>query len=443
MNNEQLIINNSQVLEGYKQTEVGVIPENWEVIPLKVISRVNQGLQIAIEERLNHPTEKSKRYITIQAINSGEFTEYIESYSPSVCCTENDVLMTRTGNTGIIVTGISGVFHNNFFKVDFDRDKLNKDFFVYYLRTETTQKIILEKAGTSTIPDLNHNDFYSIEIVLPPIEEQQAIATTLSDIDALIAKLDKLIAKKRHLKTATMQQLLTGKKRLPGFGESINNEQLIINNSQVPEGYKQTGVGVIPEDWDVRILGSLASIQRGASPRPIDNPVWFDRNSLVGWVRVSDVTRSGIYLQETKQKLSPLGIQHSRSVSKGSLIMSICATVGRPIITEIDVCIHDGFVVLDNLKTEQLFMYYILKWLEPSWSKQGQTGSQMTLNTELINSTAVYLPSTLEQRAIATVLSDIDTEITALETRRTKTQAIKQGMMQELLTGRTRLINNE
>lgn len=119
--------------------------------------------------------------------------------------------------------------------------------------------------------------------------------------------------------------------------------------------------------------------------------------------------------------------------------MSICATVGRPIITEIDVCIHDGFVVFDNLQPGQRYTYYVLKWIEPDWSKYGQTGSQMNLNTALINNTKIKLPPLPEQTAIAEVLSDMDAELAALARRRDQTRALKQGMMYELLTGRTRL----
>ena len=120
--------------------------------------------------------------------------------------------------------------------------------------------------------------------------------------------------------------------------------------------------------------------------------------------------------------------------------MSICATVGRPVITKIDVCIHDGFVVFDSLQVNKYFLFYFLKWIEPHWSRHGQTGSQMNLNTALINGTEIQVPAIEEQTAIATILSDMDTDLSALEARLAKTQAIKQGMMQELLTGRTRLI---
>jgi len=214
-----------------------------------------------------------------------------------------------------------------------------------------------------------------------------------------------------------------------------------VESPAVPEGYKQTEVGVIPEDWRVVPLSHTAErVTRGASPRPIDSPVWFDSNSSVGWVRISDVTRSGRLLLETTQKLSRAGVHNSRPVPAGSLIMSICATVGRPIETRLDVCIHDGFVVFDQPKVDQSFLYHVLVALEPTWSKHGQTGSQMNLNTGIINSCLVPLPpSEDEQGAIATALGDVDSLLESLDRLIAKKRDIKQATMQQLLTGETRL----
>ncbi len=208
----------------------------------------------------------------------------------------------------------------------------------------------------------------------------------------------------------------------------------------VPKGYKMTEVGVIPEDWEVCRIGDIANVTRGASPRPIDSPIWFDDSSLVGWVRISDVTRSSKFLEETTQKLSMLGIKQSRFVKQNSLIMSICATVGRPILTKIDVCIHDGFVVFSNLDLEEEYLYYLLLSIEKDWSKNGQIGSQMNLNTELINSTLIPIPKNRrEQRSLSRVLSDTDELINALDKLIAKKRDIKKAVMQELLTGKTRL----
>lgn len=206
-------------------------------------------------------------------------------------------------------------------------------------------------------------------------------------------------------------------------------------------GYKHSDVGVIPDDWDAVPLSQTAKrITRGASPRPIDSPVWFDSRSSVGWVRISDVTRSGRYLTETTQRLSEEGIRRSRPVPSGSLIMSICATVGRPIETRIDTCIHDGFVVFDQPSIDQSYLYHVLAALETTWSKHGQTGSQMNLNTGLINSCLIPLPPTeTEQRAIAQALSDVDALLAALDKIIAKKRDLKQATMQRLLTGKTRL----
>ena len=206
-------------------------------------------------------------------------------------------------------------------------------------------------------------------------------------------------------------------------------------------GYKQTEVGIIPEKWKVVPLSRTARrITRGASPRPIDSPLWFDEESGVGWVRISDVTRSHRYLKETAQRLSDAGIRNSRFVRSGGLIMSICATVGRPIETRIDACVHDGFVVFEQPQINQSFLYHVLVDLEQTWSRRGQTGSQMNLNTGLINRRLVAIPRTeAEQHAIATALSDVGALLGGLDRLIAKKRDLKQAAMQQLLTGQTRL----
>jgi len=222
---------------GYKKTKLGIIPDDWKIELFKDIFSVNQGLQIAISRRHKYPTINSKKYLTIQFLNDGKKVEYVSDYSNGVCCVEEDILMTRTGNTGVVVSGVNGVFHNNFFKIKFDEQTLNREFLIFFLKNTKTQRRIMRKAGTSTIPDLNHNDFYSLSIPLPPtLKEQKAIAKALTDVDKLISNLDRLIAKKKAIKRGMMQELLTGKTRLGDFGKG--------------KGYKQSELGLIPEDWE-------------------------------------------------------------------------------------------------------------------------------------------------------------------------------------------------
>lgn len=230
---------------------------------------------------------------------------------------------------------------------------------------------------------------------------------------------------------------------------SILNYQLSIDKDgggmELKPGYKQTDVGVIPEDWDaVPLRRTCRAIYRGASPRPIGDSRWFDQGSDIGWVRISDVTRSRRYLRETTQRLSEEGIKRSRFIPRGSLIMSICATVGRPIETAVNTCIHDGFVVFEKPGVDQGFLYHVLCDLEHRWATKGQTGSQMNLNTNLIKITSIPLPPTEEeQRAIATALSDVDALLDGLDRLIAKKRDLKQAAMQQLLTGKARLPGGE
>ncbi|MFP6121254.1 restriction endonuclease subunit S [Helicobacter pylori] len=190
------------------------LPKDWEIKTFRDISTINQGLQIPISQRLKAPTEHAKFYITIQALNNRKEFEYIKTYNESVVCYKDDILMTRTGNTGMVITNIEGVFHNNFFKINFDRTLINKDFLVYFLSLEQTQKTILKKAGTSTIPDLNHNDFYSLSIPLPPLNEQIAIANILSDLDSEIISLKNKKRQFDNIKKALNHDLMSAKIRV-------------------------------------------------------------------------------------------------------------------------------------------------------------------------------------------------------------------------------------
>ncbi|WRG11854.1 restriction endonuclease subunit S [Helicobacter pylori] len=190
------------------------LPKDWEVKTFRDISTINQGLQIPISQRLKAPTEHAKFYITIQALNNRKEFEYIKTYNESVVCHKDDILMTRTGNTGMVITNIEGVFHNNFFKINFDRTLINKDFLVYFLSLEQTQRTILKKAGTSTIPDLNHNDFYSLSIPLPPLNEQIAIANILSDVDNEITSLKNKKRQFDNIKKALNHDLMSAKIRV-------------------------------------------------------------------------------------------------------------------------------------------------------------------------------------------------------------------------------------
>ncbi|MGL2659777.1 restriction endonuclease subunit S [Helicobacter pylori] len=195
-----------------------------------------------------------------------------------------------------------------------------------------------------------------------------------------------------------------------------------------------------PSNWQKVRLGDVAEIKRGASPRPIENPKWFCANSNVGWVRISDISKNSRFLYKTAQKLSKKGIEKSRFIKQNSLIMSMCATIGKPIITKIDTCIHDGFVVFENPKIDLNYLYYFLCYIEKEWLESGQQGSQVNLNVDLIKNKEVFYPKDLnEQIAIANILSDLDRYLYNLDALILKKESVKKALSFELLSQRKRL----
>ncbi|MGL2703282.1 restriction endonuclease subunit S [Helicobacter pylori] len=293
------------------------------------------------------------------------------------------------------------------------KEKKSLDFVMHFLMSDSGQKLLLNGVKSSSHKNLTIADLRDLLIPLPPLNEQIAIANVLSDVDRYLYSLDALILKKESVKKALSFELLSQKKRLKGFNQN----------------------------WQRVRLGDIAEIKRGASPRPIENPKWFCTNSNVGWVRISDISKNSRFLYKTAQKLSKKGIEKSRFVKQNSLIMSMCATIGKPIITKIDTCIHDGFVVFENPKIDLNYLYYFLCYIEKEWLESGQQGSQVNLNVDLIKNKEVFCPKDLnEQAAIANVLSDVDHEIISLKNKKRQFENIKKALNHDLMSAKIRVL---
>ena len=180
--------------------------KNWKMTTFGDICSVRQGLQIPISKRLTTYEDNCYEYITIQYLHGKKDIEYIKNPKSTVICTKDDILMTRTGNTGMVVTGVHGVFHNNFFLIDFDKNKYEKNFLVQYLNLDIIQAEILKMAGTSTIPDLNHGDFYKINIYEPPLELQKYFSALIKRIDKSKVAVQKSLDEAQLLFDSLIQQ---------------------------------------------------------------------------------------------------------------------------------------------------------------------------------------------------------------------------------------------
>jgi len=250
----------------------------------------------------------------------------------------------------------------------------------------------LESLGQgSTFNELAKGKLEDIFITEPPDDEQSAVAAFLdretARIDALVAKKERLIELLQEKRSALITRAVTK-------GVDPN---AAMKDSRVE------WLGEIPAHWGVKKVKRLCLVRRGASPRPIDDPIYFDERGEYAWVRIADVTASERYLERTTERLSDLGKSKSVPLEPGELFLSIAATIGKPIITKIKCCIHDGFVYFVGLRENREFLYYLFSCGEP-YKGLGKLGTQLNLNTDTIGDIYLPRPSNAEQQAIVQFL---------------------------------------
>lgn len=339
---------------------------------------------------------------------------------------KNDVFFTRTSETPDEV-GMSSVLlediENGVFSGFVLRGRPKNDMFVpeyckYCFSTEAVRNAIITGCTYTTRALTNGKQLSAIELPIPSKPEQEAIAEALSDIDTLIVNLEKLIAKKKAIKQGAMQELLTGKRRLPGF-----------------DG-----------EWKSVKLGDYCTVLRGGSPRPIQAYLTSSSQGA-NWIKIGDVREGDKYITSTAERIIEAGICKSREVFVGDFILSNSMSFGRPYILKIDGCIHDGWLVIQNYQEsfDQQYLYYVLgsDFVKAQYIAMAAGSSVQNLNKEKVSNVTLYKPDIEEQQNIASILSDMDEEISGYEAKLAKYIGIKQGMMSELLTGRIRLIDKE
>jgi type I restriction enzyme S subunit len=384
-----------RVPPGYKQTEVGVIPEDWDCTRLGNVATLQRGFDLP---------QRDRRPGTIPIVSSsGIYDKHDRSQVSGP-----GVVTGRYGTVGevFLVEEDFWPLNTTLFVKDF---KGNDPLFIsFLLRTIDFQP----HSGKSGVPGVNRNDLHALAVGIPPVAEQCAIASALSDVDALIAALDKLIAKKRAVKTAAMQQLLTGKQRLPGFSG----------------------------EWEVRSLEEVADVDSDNLTADTDPDYQFN------YISLEDVDR-GALRSFSHERYSSAPSRARRRVRSGDVLVS---TV-RPNLkshllfsaSEGNWVCSTGFSLVrcrKRLASPGFVYQHLFHGVVPKQIEALIAGSNYpAISAKDVRAFQIPMPSVEEQTAVATVLSDMDAEISALEARRDKTQQVKQGMMQELLTGRIRL----
>jgi type I restriction enzyme S subunit len=336
---------------------------------------------------------------------------------------QNDIVFSRVGsvdrNSLVRLAEDGWLFSGRLLRVRVSDQNVHPPYLSYHFHSEPFKQRVRTVAVGQTMASLNTQILKTIAIALPPPPEQRAIAAALADVDGLITALDRLIAKKRAIKQATMQQLLTGKTRLPGFGGA----------------------------WEHYQIGNLGSFSKGRGIRRDDVS-----DDGVGCIRYGEIyTRYNNYVLSPFSRIPRSVAANALPIKHGDILFAGSGETAE----EIGKCVAylgteeayagGDIVVLTPLNQNSLYLGHLLnhETVAVQKARMGQGDAVVHISAHNLAKIEIELPPIDEQAAIAAVLSDMDAEIAALEQRRAKTQAIKQGMMQQLLTGRIRLTNEE
>ncbi|TCN86839.1 restriction endonuclease subunit S [Shewanella fodinae] len=433
---------------GYKHTDVGVIPDDWDVSPLSTMTSLMTNGFVGTAK--THYTDSHDGVTYIQGYNVEEnsfnfngikrVTPEFHKKNSKSCLREGDVLMVQTGDVGLVTIvpqELEGANCHALIISRFKKETCDPHYFSCYLNSQQGRLRLKELETGTTMKHINVGDLLHFEVPYPRAKhEQTAIANALSDVDALISELEKLIAKKQAIKTATMQQLLTGRTRLPQFA---------LRQDGTPKGTKPSELGEVPEDWGVVTLAHLATVKSGGTPSTLNKDFW---DGEIHWCTPTDITAldGKKYLATTTRKITEAGVAKSAAelLPVGTVVMTSRATIGECAVTTSEMTTNQGFKnFICGPELDNEFLFYLLGSLKDRFLALCSGSTFLEISTSQVRNFSVVAPDKSEQTAIATILSDMDEEIQALEQRLGKTRQIKQGMMQELLTGKTRLIKGE
>ncbi len=416
-----------EVKTGYRQTVVGIFPAGWKTKTFAELFAFRNGVNAdkgayGSGVRFINVLEP----ITYSHIWESRITGKVtlpESVVTSYAVIRGDVLFNRTSETqeevglAAVYLGSERVVFGGFVIRGRPTDEtLDPTYAGYALRAPWIRSQIVAMGQGAIRANVGQSNLSLVAAPIPPLAEQRAIATALSDVDALLEGLTRLIDKKRDLKHAAMQQLLTGQTRLPGFrGE-----------------------------WQAKRLGDVGTFLKGGGVKKDQA-----QSGDLPCIRYGEIyTHHNDFVKSFNSWISPEVAATATRLKQGDLLFAGSGETKEEIgkcVAFIDDCeafAGGDIVILRPADADSTFMGYYCNTapINSQKASKGQGDAVVHISAAALSSIAVTLPSLSEQTAIATVLSDMDAELSALEARRDKTRALKQAMMQELLTGRTRLV---
>ncbi|SFQ18062.1 restriction endonuclease subunit S [Parafilimonas terrae] len=397
----------------YKETEVGLIPEDWEVKELGEIGAFSKGKGINKSDSNsgNIPAIRYGELYTHHNYIIKSFHSFISKNvsKQSKLLKKGDLLFAGSGETKEEIGKCAAFIFNDEVYAGGDviilsPQKDSSIFLGYALNSKIVNFQKASKGQGDAVVHIYPKTLSEIKLPLPPLPEQKAIAEALSDTDAWIESLEKLIAKKRLIKQGAMQQLLTPK-----------------------------------EGWEVKKLGAVATVIGGGTPSTSISEYW---NGSIEWFTPTEIGYSK-YLFSSKRKISISGLNNSSAIILpiGAILMTSRAVIGDLGILKIKACTNQGFQsLLVSPENDNEFIYYLMSTKKSTLLQNASGSTFLEISPTKVKSIEVVIPNKKEQTRIASILSNMDSEIEVLEKKLVKAQQIKRGMMQALLTGKVRLV---
>lgn len=411
------------------------VPDGWEMKKLSEIGEIITGNTPPTDNQEYYngnipfigPSDLGKEKYILKS----EKTLTNEGFEQTRKLPKNSILVTCIGELGKI--GIS--------KLELATNQqinslvCNKKFdteFVYYALSADIKFQMQKEAGLQVVPIVNKSSFSKLNLIIPKEKkEQEKIAKILSTLDKSIEATNRLIEKEKNIKTALMQELLTN---------GIDKDGHI--RTRATHTYKESELGLIPDEWEVKKIENIADIFGGGTPDRSNNDFW--ENGTIFWATPTDITAiyNSNYIEDTKEKISEKGLSGSSAklLPIGSILLTSRATIGERKISKIPICTNQGFTSLVPKGDNGIFIYYLLdKYIAYMYSRAYGTTFPEISRTQVKNMPIALPKDENEQKQIAKILTTQDKKIETEETNLAKLKELKKGLMNDLLSGKVRV----
>ncbi|QRI51911.1 restriction endonuclease subunit S [Clostridium botulinum] len=429
---------------------IGKIPKDWDSMKIKYISPIGRGASprpIDDEKYFNDNGEYAWTRIADVSVSGKYLLETKQRMSElgssfSVKLEPDSLFISIAGTVGKpCITKIKACIHDGF--IYFHNLKEEYVDFLYNIFSVGECYAGLGKLGTQL--NLNRETIGNICIPNPNNNTKQKITSFLSEkttqFDFIISKKEALIQKLEEAKKSLISEVVTGKVRVV---KTFDGYELVERKKEEMKDSGVEWIGDIPKEWWLKKLKYISDIYRGAILRPVDEPTYFDENGMWRYLNISDATKCDKYLEDGGIGLSELGSKKSERVEAGNLILTASATIGKPLINNINICIHDGFIAFKNFKVNRDFLYYVLT-NKSIYENMGKSNTQKNIYLDEVKNIYIAQPSVEEQKIIVKYIEErwllVDSSIVNIKTQIQKLKEAKQSLISEAVTGKIEILD--